>query len=242
MTATEEPRVAPRRSRWSAGRVVSVVLGSLLALAGLGLTIGGALIVWYDQTQRDDAGYLSTGPERFSTSTYAMRTESIYLEFDGGPRWTSAPEWIGDVRLTARSEDTDVFIGIGRAADVEAYLADVEHDVLVDAGRWGPWNVDPVFRRVEGGPASPPDEASGVWSASARGSGDQTVEWQAEDGTWVIVVMNADGSAGVDASVAAAAQVPDAGWVGGVVIAVGIVLLIIGAVLIVVPVVRASRA
>jgi hypothetical protein len=60
---TPESPTAPRppQSRWTAGRIVLVILGSLAALLGAGLLAGGCGLLWADQTQRDDDGYLSTG-------------------------------------------------------------------------------------------------------------------------------------------------------------------------------------
>ena len=41
-----------------------------------------------------------------------------------------------------------------------------------------------------------------------QGTGTQTLDWDVEDGNWSVVVMNADGSAGVDAGVSAGANLP----------------------------------
>jgi hypothetical protein len=49
---------------WTAGRVVAVVVGSVLALVSLGLVGGGAALLWADQALRQD-GYVTTG-----TATY----------------------------------------------------------------------------------------------------------------------------------------------------------------------------
>src|SRR6266545_542985 len=54
----------------SAGRVVLIVLGSIGALLGLALLVGGGVLLWSDRTQRED-GYVTTSTERFATSTYA---------------------------------------------------------------------------------------------------------------------------------------------------------------------------
>src|SRR4051812_16263802 len=64
-----------QRPRWSAGRIALIVLGSLAALIGAGLLAGGGGLLWADQTQRDDDGYLSTPSERFEVSSYAIVSE-----------------------------------------------------------------------------------------------------------------------------------------------------------------------
>jgi hypothetical protein len=50
--------------------------------------------------------------------------------------------------------------------------------------------------------------------ASVHGSGPQTLDWEAEGGEWSVVVMNADGSAGVDAELSFGAHVPHLTWIG----------------------------
>jgi hypothetical protein len=73
-------------------------------------------------------------------------------------------------------------------------------------------------------PARPADQH--FWAASAHGSGTQTVAWDLEDGDWSIVVMNADGSRGVDTDISAAAKVPFLGTLGWVSLGGALVLLI----------------
>ena len=48
--------------------------------------------------------------------------------------------------------------------------------------------------------------AQRFWAASAQGGGTQALTWDVEDGDWSVVVMNADGSPGVDAGVSAGAS------------------------------------
>ena len=62
--------------------------------------------------------------------------------------------------------------------------------------------------------------------ASTSGAGDQVLDWDVEDGDWVIVAMNPDGSAGVTADLRIGAEVDPLIW-----IAVGFVVagLLLGA-------------
>ncbi len=53
-------------------------------------------------------------------------------------------------------------------------------------------------------PSHPPTR--NIWAASQQGSGTQTMNWEIEDGDWSVVVMNADGSLGVDADISAGAE------------------------------------
>ncbi|MCC0443007.1 hypothetical protein LJG64_31985, partial [Pseudomonas aeruginosa] len=84
-------------------------------------------------------------------------------------------------------------------------------------------------------PGGPPARAPGdvdIWSASAEGSGTQTLEWMPADGDWTVVVMPTDRRAGLSADLAVSATAPaltgiSVGLlVGGAVLLVGGVLLI----------------
>jgi len=66
----------PREAALSTGRVVLIVLGSIVALIGLALAAGGGFLLWVDRTQRE-GGYLTTPTERFATSTYALTRERL---------------------------------------------------------------------------------------------------------------------------------------------------------------------
>jgi len=70
---------------WTAGPIVGVIIGSLMALTGVGLLGGGATSLWADRTERDADGYLSLPAQTFSTETHAIVAESIRVHA-GGPK------------------------------------------------------------------------------------------------------------------------------------------------------------
>ena len=86
--------------------------------------------------------------------------------------------------------------------------------------------------RAGGAPASPPGEQT-FWERSDAGTGTRTVEWQLATGDWTVVVMNADGTAGVHADLDLGGTLPVLRgvtiglFVGGGVLLVGGVLLIV---------------
>jgi hypothetical protein len=213
----------PPRSRWSAGRIVLVILGSLAALIGAGLLAGGGGLLWADQTQRDDDGYLSTPTERFEASSYAIVSEPLDLvEADTeGADWLLSDDVLGDVRLQAANGD--VFIGVGPTSDVEAYLRGVEHHRLTDV------EYDPFRARYEAragaAPTAPPGEQD-FWAATGSGSGEQTLTWDPESGNWSAVVMNADAAPGITADLSVGAEANFLTWLAiGLLVAGGILLL-----------------
>jgi hypothetical protein len=211
-TRTSAPlSTPPPTSSWTLGRTVAVVAGALALVLGVGTVVAGAGIALL----RDD-GYLSSPAMVVRTDGYAVSSEPAQL-------WGLAvDDVLGQVRV--RAEDTsggEVFVGIARAADAAAYLDGVSRTVLT-----GPQGTV----RTPGGGAPPMAPAdSDIWVASSLGSGQQVVEVTAQTGTWVAVVMPADGSAGLEARVDVGATFPWAGPLGLTLLAVGSLLIVAGA-------------
>jgi hypothetical protein len=141
------------------------------------------------------------------------------------------PTLLGEVRIrvTPTSPGSELFVGIGRSSDVDRYLAGVKHTVISDF--WGN-DVEPTG----GGELRSAPGTRRFWAASSTGAGPQTVVWKPSDGSWSVVVMNADGGPGVDIGADLGASIPALPWiaigvlVGGVIFMVGGLLLIVGAV------------
>lgn len=218
-------------------RVLVLVAGSLIALIGFGLVGAGVSLGWASATQRDDAGFFTTSSERFASDSYAVTSEEIDLGRPGPDDWW-ADRSLAAVRITAdNTTDGELFVGIGPHVDVEAYLAGVPHDEVIQV-EFGPFSADYRRKNPAGTatPAPPHDEI--FWVAQAAGTSTQTVTWELEPGDWAIVVMNSDGSANVNADIELGGRldhlVPIAIGLG----VAGVLLLGIGTALIVGGVVR----
>ncbi len=64
--------------------------------------------------------------------------------------------------------------------------------------------------------------------AQVSWSGTQTLTWEPELGDYWIVGMNADGSMGVDIEIQMGVRLPILRTIGGIILAVGLILLLIG--------------
>lgn len=230
--AEPEARVTPGASRWTFGRALLVVLGSIVALIGAGLLAAGTAAVVVDQTQRDDAGFLMSPDERFESAGYAVLSESADVSFSGRER--AADFFLGTVKIESDAV-RPVFVGIGPKADVDAYLAEVQRSVVTELGRRPHYDELPG-----GGPKGLPGKQS-IWAASASGSGTQELTWDPEDGNWVVVLMNEDGSEGVEADLSIGAEVDPLIWIGIGTLLGGLVILLLGALGIALGATRAAR-
>lgn len=215
------------QSRPGAGRIIAVVSGAVAGLVAFGLVVVGAVLL-YANGQKDHDGYVSTGSDRFHTRTYALATDDLDVNTNA-PDWVDTGAALGHVRLKATSRDgKPVFVGIARTKDVDAYLSGTSHATVTDVD-YSPFHA--TYRTRSGSRPAPP-VAQRFWSASANGNGTQTVEWKVRGGNWSVVVMNADGSANVDAGVSAGADAPWLSAVGWGTIGGGAVLAIIAGTLV----------
>ena len=216
---------------WTTGRVVTLVIGSVLALVSLGFLGGGGTLLWADQALRHD-GYVTTGTATYSTNGYALASEPVSLGW--GLLLTGL---VGDVRVrvTAASPGRPVFVAIGPADRVAAYLSGTAYATVTGTGAGG------VAAHDGAGRPSPPRTA-GIWVAQAAGTGTQELRWTAQDGDWTAVAMNPDGSAGMTVRADAGVSAPGLARLAAEVIAGGIILGALSAALIWIPVRLAAGA
>ncbi|MGY1666694.1 DUF4389 domain-containing protein [Geodermatophilus sp. SYSU D00696] len=232
--ATPVAAAPSAEGRWTAGRVTAVVLGSALVLTATGPLVAGSTLLWADRAERDADGVLLMPAASVDTGRYAVTTEGMVFEGDGLD-WV-VDELLGTARLTVTPDDPDVelFLGVAPTADVDRYLRDVGHATAeeLDPG-WGIWDDRTwVIDDVPGGaPAVPPGEA-GIWTAEASGSGTQVLDWRPDEGNWTVVLMRADGDAGVAAVARAGATLPGLTWFSVGLLGIGVVLLVVGGLLI----------
>jgi hypothetical protein len=204
-------------------RIAAIVAAGATAVLSLGFLGTGAALLWADG-EGDRDGYITTDTERFSSGGHALATENLDMALDG-PESMLDDGALGKLRVRAESNDgKPVFVGIARTSDVEDYLRGSAHDVVTDV-EYDPFDADYDARSGDREPAAPARQD--IWAASAHGSGERALTWEVDDGDWSVVVMNEDGSRGVDAGVSAGVRI---GWLneaGYVSLATGGLLLLI---------------
>lgn len=209
----------------SAGKIVLLVFGAIILLVSLVLIAGGGTLVWLDKAHTDSEGFITTDTVQLERPSYAITTKPADINLESG--WFGDRHHIATIKVQASSQDPSkqIFIGIADEADVQAYLSGVDYDEIRDF-RVHPFTVYYINHPGNSVPVAPTSQT--FWVASAYGSGNQTLEWEIETGNWVLVLMNADGSRGVDVSGSIGVKVPWIFWVGIGLLIGGIVLLIIG--------------
>lgn len=166
----------PSSARIAIGATVGVI-GLLLVAAGIAGVVARA---------SSDGGYVSTGTHRYSSEGRAVVTDAMHVG--------TFPDWlVARLRIKA-SSDKPLFVGVGRRADVDRYLAGVAHSTIEDVS-YGPFEVSYSAQAGSATPGRP--AAQSFWETSSTGSGTRTVSWKVRHGSWRVVVMNADGSPGV---------------------------------------------
>ena len=81
---------------------------------------------------------------------------------------------------------------------------------------------------------------AGIWSAQVSGAGTQTLRWTPDAGTWTVVAMRADGSAGLTVRASVGFSAPFLLRLAIEMLVVGVVLATVPAALNVVPARRAT--
>ncbi len=219
MTASTTP---PKHNR-STGRTTLIIGGAVLVPLALVLLIaGGALVGAYKTHRNSDGFYTTTGPP-VTSPTHALVSDRLDFGTDG-PGWLFRNSRLGTISVSATGTHArPIFVGVARASDVDAYLRGTALDRVSD------FNVEPLSlslhrRSGESRPEAPTGE--NIWAAKATGAARQTVTWSVRKGAWDIVVMNADGSAGISTNLTVGAKAGFVFWIGvGLLIAGGVLLV-----------------
>ncbi len=210
-----------------AKKVVLIVLGALGIAISLALFAGGvALFALFSPH-----GWLESGEHRVDSPTRALVSQSADFK-DAADALNS----LGDFRLRLRARAFDpgrtLFIGVGPTAAVERYASGFRHDRVTSLD-FSPFRLG---RRPAGADAVPePPTTQVFWVQRVEGAGTQTLDWKIRNGSYEVVLMNADATPGVDTDAVLAVRVPFAHPLGviflvagAIVLGLGILLLVIG--------------
>ncbi|MGY1701036.1 hypothetical protein [Geodermatophilus sp. SYSU D00766] len=225
MTDVRQPTWTPPGRASRAGRAAALVLGVLLLLPGLALGAAGGVLLWADAHR--SGGFVTSPEERFTSPGAALVSDRIDLR--AGPDWLPVGSALGTARLEVTAETAEeVFVGIAPAADARAYLDGVRRTAVDGLGFDGPADAED---EIPGGPPPGPPGDQDFWTVQVSGTGPQQLTWDPADGDWVFVVMDADGSPGVDVRARIGAELPALTGIGWAVVAAGLVVSLLAVLL-----------
>lgn len=167
------------------GRTVPVVVGAALATVGTVLALGGGGVLAIAGTD----GSLKSGSHEFATPTSALVSEVATIKYTEGVATLVGHPTVR-TSLHAAAGGPDVFVGVGRASDVDRYLQTAPVDRVTD------FEVDPftITKEPQPGSATPKPPASQSFWVSRSSGRAPAIDWKVRDGDYRLVVMNADGS------------------------------------------------
>lgn len=199
-TAVTVPTPAQPGRTTKIAAIAATVIALVLAVAGAVALAGNAF--------RDGNGYFNWPSERFTSGGYAIAMKSV--DISHAPGWVFSDAGLDAVRVKAHS-DRQVFIGIARTADVNRYLHGTDHDE-VSGLTYHPFQVG--YDHVDGTAPNRAPATESFWVESASGTGRLALSWKPRPGNWQAVLMNADGSRGVDAELQLGARTSLLWWLG----------------------------
>jgi hypothetical protein len=207
-------------------KIAAVVFGVLSLLVGAAMIAGAAALLTED---RDDDGFYISEDYTFAQSSHAIVSEDIEIVRE-------APGWLidrvldpVDLRIQGTNAgEAPLFMGVAATSDVDGYLADVAYHEVTDLKFDGSKIDDVEYRTVAGTTTPTAPGAERFWEVSVEGTGLQTLDWSLESGSWTVVVMNADATAGVDADLALGAKISNLVAIAWVVIGIGVLFGLLG--------------
>jgi hypothetical protein len=202
----------------AAAGIVLIVLAGILAV--------GAVALWSaKQALPDDDGFFMTPPARCSVDTFAITSEKLRVHIDGVDELTPS-SLLGEGRVTVKSRhESQVFVGIAASDWVGTYLDGVARTTMIPVRAFEERHL-PVCESTGGHAPSAAPAWEPIWTTYSQGHGRQVITWPFQEGDWTVVVMNGDGSRGLDVSVDAGATFPGVRMlISALFIAAGISLL-----------------
>ena len=237
-TQRDEYRM-PRGQGWPIGRIIAGFFAFILVVTSLGLMAGGGAIMWAQRSFADPDGYLVSRSARIHTDTYAIVSPSFDINADvdmPSSFWlTRDLSEIVTLKFVVETNDPsgEILVAVASEAQAENYFEGVEYDEVSRLSwNYDPWSSDEPdisYSRHSGGPPEVAPIVISSWDAVRTGSGVQELDWEPTWGSYWILIMNADGSAGVDVDVKLGARVPILRTIGNALVFGGIVVLLIAA-------------
>jgi len=218
----------------SGGKIALLVFGIIFLLISIALIAGGGVLLWVNGRYLDSAGYLTSDTLHIERNSYAVVAGPIELD-ETAVRVLRSIGVITVFEFQGENNDPSkqIFMGVADEVELEDYLDNVDYDEIDNIGfGWG-LDFDRITYTNHPGNYEPSLPASeSIWAASVVGTASETLVWETRAGSYSIVVMNDDGSRGVDLDVIFKAKIPSLVGFGVGLLVGGIVLLAVASLMI----------
>ncbi len=198
-------------------RWLLLLLGIVLILLGLAVSAGGAGVLSLFGSDES----VSTPAATTKVTGAALLIENIRIDASNMP----IPASVGTLHLSANSPTgRSLFIGSAAASDVDTYLTGAPYDVVVDLTSGGVVRT----RQVPGSQTPPPPSSQSMWHQKASGAHASIPAATGSHDT--SVVMNDDGTAGIEANIVVSLDVPGVWRAGWIAVGLGVLSILLGGV------------
>ncbi|MFC1803803.1 zinc ribbon domain-containing protein [Thermoproteota archaeon] len=224
-----------QKEKWGIVHIGMVLIAVIILITSFGLIMGGTTFRSIQELMTDEEGFIMSKPLKTHVSSYAIVVED--MDFDIDPmawRWFKRGGGFLEFKITTESNDPkkEIFVGIARHQDIHNYLDPIRYHTVQDLD-FGLENFDvgtPTTSYILHPGVAPtvPPTVHSFWIVHGSDTGSQTLTWEPETGTYYLVMMNADGSEGIDSEIKIGVRVPFFGSIGDILLGVGVVFGAIG--------------
>jgi hypothetical protein len=210
------------------GKVIIRVGGVIGLTVSVFFLVSGIYFLCQNSTGKDSQGFFSTWHFEVREDSRAIVLEPDGIEFDG--QWDMGEIEVFKVIAETISPGKELFIGSASQEDARSFLTGVEYDEIT--GLWIlPAHAD--YQRFNGDTLPVDPVSQDFWIDTISGKGTKELIWDPEHDNTSLVIMNADGSAGLDLNiqVKTKAAILFIAGIGGLMIGVFLLLLSLMAIL-----------
>lgn len=183
---------------------IARILGIVGTVVAVFLLVVGLVSVFGRSTDKDEEGFYPVWDLEIEKDSNAIVVRPEGVELSPG---RSLGDTAGTFKVRVSNNDSSgqLYIGLAHQFDVEKYLGDIDYVEIEDL------YIFPVRAAYSNHPGGSNPEAPGsqkFWARSTSGAGVQTVVWELEpDRNW-LVIMNEDGTSGININITFSAMTP----------------------------------
>jgi hypothetical protein len=218
----KEMKYVKRQGSGNGGKKITFIMGGFFILTAILILVGGGTLMGVTGIFDQGGGYVGIENVNFETNTQMLiwkQLDIIFDDYNSPPNWLWEPN-IGDlvsIKIKADSNTGDnIFIGVVETSDTYAVLGEASYDQITQFRMDDFRDIIPdiTYRHNPGETLTVAPTDLDIWVAEVSGSGEQTLTWSPEKGTYWLVIMNEDGSVNVDVDAGVSVKMPILDYVG----------------------------